>query len=192
MDADDRLEPDAVARLVAALEASDADVATPNGRTFGDEQRPLVTMPVTRRRLRANNCLVYASLYRRELWQRVGGYRPTDPAGYEDWDFWLSALEHGARFARCAEPLFLYRKHGPSMLASADRQAMRLFATIQSRHPALYPSWRVRLARRVLAAGEHVGPWLQLGMMATFLLDRRLRLFVRQLLALRATNMLST
>ncbi|MEZ6037561.1 MAG: glycosyltransferase family A protein [Planctomycetota bacterium] len=192
LDADDRLEPTAVERLVTALQQAGADVATPDGRTFGDEERPLTTLPVTKRRLCANNCLVYASLYRRELWQRVGGYRPTEPAGYEDWDYWLSALEHGARFVHCAEPLFLYRKHGPSMLTAADRQALRLFATIQSRHPALYAPWRVRLARRVLAAGEHVGPWLRLGMLATLLLDRRLRLFVRQLFALRATNMLST
>ncbi len=191
LDADDQLEPDSVATLLRTLRETGADVATPNGRTFGDEDKPLITQPVTKRRLAANNCLIYSSMYRRELFDRIGGYGPTVP-GYEDWDFWLSALELKARFIHVTAPLFRYRKHGATMLSVADRQAMRLFATIASNHPGLFAPWRVRLAKRLLAAGEAASVWLRLGMLATFLIDRRLRLFVRQLRALRATNMLST
>jgi glycosyltransferase involved in cell wall biosynthesis len=191
LDADDRLAPDAVERLLGALLAAGADVATPAGRTFGDEDRPLVTKAATRRRLTANNCLVYCSLFRRTLFDRVGGYRPLAP-GYEDWDLWLSALEAGARFVHLPLPLFAYRKHGRTMLADADRRAMRRHAAIVAAHPRLYASWRVGLARRLLHAGERASVWLRLAMLATFLVDRRLRLFWRQALALRATNMLST
>jgi len=191
LDADDRLEPDAVAVLLQALLDTGADVATPNGRIFGDMDKPLRTLPVTRRRLIANNCLVYASLYRRSLFDQIGGYGPIKP-GYEDWDFWLSALEVGAGFTHVDAELFWYRKHGTTMLSVADRHAMRLFATIAANHPSLYSPWRVRLARRLLDAGDEASVWSRLGMLATFLLDRRLRLFTRQLWAFRATNMLST
>ncbi len=191
LDADDKLHPEAIERLLRALQASAADVATPNGRTFGDVDRPLRTRPVTRARLVANNCLVYSSLYRRELFDRIGGYGPIKP-GYEDWDFWLSALEHGARFVHVPHELFGYRKHGATMLSAADRQALRLHATIAANHPTLFAPWRVRLARRLLQAGESASLWLRLGMLLTFLLDRRLRLFWRQVMVLRATNMLST
>lgn len=191
LDADDRLEPEAVAVLLQALLDTGADVATPNGRTFGDEQQPLRTLPVTRRRLVANNCLIYSSMYRRELFEKIGGYGPIKP-GYEDWDYWLSALERGAKFTHVADELFCYRKHGTTMLSVADRHAMRLFATIAANHPSLYAPWRVRLAKRLLQAGEKASVWLRLGMLSTFLIDRRLRLFVRQLRAFRATNMLST
>lgn len=189
LDADDRLAPDAIERLMAAL-AVGGDVATPCGRTFGDEERDLVTRPVTRRRLRAGNCLVYASLFRRDLFERVGGYQPRAP-GYEDWDFWLGALEIGAAFVHVPAPLFFYRKHGRTMLAASDERAMRLHATITAAHPSLYPAWRVRLARRLLERGDRAGWWLRLAMLSTFLLDRRLRLFGRQVIALRATSMLS-
>ena len=182
LDADDRLEPTAVERLVHALQTTGADVATPLGRTFGDEQRPLITRPVTRRRLTANNCLVYCSLFRRELFDRIGGYRPLAP-GYEDWDFWLSALTLGARFTHVAEPLFGYRKHGRTMLADSNRDALRLHAVIASHHAALYPRWRVGIANRLLRAGRHASVWVRFGMLVTFLLDRRLRLFWRQALA---------
>lgn len=183
LDADDRLEPQAVARLLAALQASGADVATPLGRTFGDEDRRLVTQPVTRRRLLAGNCLVYASLYRRSLFDRIGGYGDNLRAGYEDWDFWLAGLERGARFVHVAEELFCYRRHGTTMLTTADRKAMHLRATIVGNHPRLYARWRVALAARLLRAGERPALWLRLGMLATFLLDRRLKLFWRQLRA---------
>lgn len=180
LDADDRLEPGAVERLLGALLRQGGDVATSLGRTFGDEQRPLVTLPATPARLRAGNCLVYASLFRRQLFDSIGGYRcGMQPAGYEDWDLWLGALERGARFVHVAEELFLYRKHGSSMLGAADRAALRLRAEIAAHHPALYSRWRVALARRVLR-GERAW-WVRAGQLATLLLDRRLGLFVRQL-----------
>lgn len=191
LDADDRLEPRAVERLVQALATTGADVATPLGRTFGDVARPLRTRPATPRRLAANNCLVYASLYRRELFDRIGGYRPLVP-GYEDWDFWLCAAEAGARFTHVDEPLFCYRKHGPTMLADSDDRALARFAAIAANHPRLFAPWRVRLAEQLLAAGASAGVRLRLAMLSTLLLDRRLRLFWRQLRAFFATNMLST
>ncbi|HEX6813687.1 MAG TPA: glycosyltransferase [Planctomycetota bacterium] len=184
LDADDRLAPNAIERLVQVLQESGADVATPFGRTFGDEDRRLVTRPVTRRRLSANNCLLYASLVRRSVFDSVGGYRPNAP-GYEDWDFWLSALEQGARFVHVPEELFLYRKHGPTMLAAADRNAMQLHATIACLHPKLFSKWRSALATRLLREGRHAGLGLRLGMLLTFLADCRLKVFWRQALALR-------
>lgn len=182
LDADDELEPGAVERLLGALLAAGADVATPLGRTFGDEDRPLVTLPATPTRLRAGNCLVYASLFRRELFDRIGGYRPgMRPAGYEDWDFWLGALERGGRFVHVPEPLFRYRRHGPTMLAAADRAAVSLRAAVVAAHPRLYPRWRVRLAERALRAGPRPGFWLRAGLLFACLCDRRLKLFFREL-----------
>ncbi len=193
LDADDRLHERAVERLVATLTASGADVATPQGRTFGAEDRPLRTLPATRRRLVRGNCLVYSSLFRRELFDRIGGYA-TDlrPLGYEDWDFWLGALEAGARFVHVDEPLFLYRRHGPTMLAAADAAAMQLRARIVLRHPRLYSRWRAALATRILRSPACPDVWARLGFAASCLLDRRLRLLFAQLRARCTTNMLST
>jgi glycosyltransferase involved in cell wall biosynthesis len=190
LDADDRLAPQAVERLVQALLAAGADVATPLGRTFGDEDRPLCTLPVTRRRLLRGNCLVYASLYRRSLFDAAGGYA-RNCVGYEDWDLWLTALERGARFVHVPEELFLYRKHGATMLAGSDAQAMALRAAIVCNHERLFPRWRVALARAFLGGGARPG-LSRAGMLLTLLLDRRLRLFWRQVRARRATNMLPT
>ena len=130
--------------------------------------------------------------YYRELFDRIGGYGDNLRAGYEDWDFWLGALECGAKFTHVPEELFRYRRHGSTMLTGADRLALHLRATIVTNHKSLYPRWRVRIAERMLGAGDRPGLLVRLGMLTTLLFDRRLKLFWRQLTSLRATNMLST
>lgn len=181
LDADDRLHPDAVATLMAALERSQADIATPLGERFGAECGPLVTLPATRRRLLAGNCLVYASLYRRSVFDQNGGYA-TDlqPAGYEDWDFWLLALQHGARFTHVPQPLFCYRRHGASMLGTADRSALALRAAIHLRHPGLYSAGRRQLAARIAEGGNNLRGWRRWLGLGLLLWDRRFRQFWRQ------------
>jgi hypothetical protein len=145
---------------------------------------------VTRRRLLAGNCLVYASLYRRHLFDAAGGYA-RNCTGYEDWSLWLTALERGDRFVHVPEELFFYRKHGNTMLRSSDAKAVALRAAIVCNHPGLYAGWRVALARSFLR-GPRPGLFAHSGMLLTLLLDRRLRLFWRQARARRATNMLPT
>lgn len=49
--------------------------------------------------LRYGNYIPATSLIRSSLIRELGGWRP-GAHGFEDWDFWLRALDHGARF-RC-------------------------------------------------------------------------------------------
>lgn len=46
--------------------------------------------------LSAATQLVYCCIYRRAIWEKVGGYRD-NVRGYEDWDFWLAAAMTGAK-----------------------------------------------------------------------------------------------
>ena len=75
-------------------------------------------------------------LTRRSLWEDVGGYDPAFRTGYEDWDFWLGALERGWRGAKVDEVTFLYRRHGESMVFGARREYRRLYGcSVQARGP---------------------------------------------------------
>jgi glycosyltransferase involved in cell wall biosynthesis len=58
-------------------------------------------------------------LYRRSLWEQAGGYCEAEivaRAGIEDFEFWLKALKGGARVAHVDEVLYLYRRHGGSLM----------------------------------------------------------------------------
>ncbi|MEO0272297.1 MAG: glycosyltransferase family A protein [candidate division WOR-3 bacterium] len=53
----------------------------------------------------------YASLFRRYLWELVGGYDPSLPWGPEDWNFWISCSSYGLVPYRLKGHMFYYRTH---------------------------------------------------------------------------------
>lgn len=62
-----------------------------------------------------HNCIPTASMFRREVWQRAGGYDEGRTSA-EDAEFWTRALSTGWRAVKATEsPLFIYRRHGNSM-----------------------------------------------------------------------------
>jgi peptidoglycan/xylan/chitin deacetylase (PgdA/CDA1 family)/SAM-dependent methyltransferase len=87
-----------------------------------------------------------STLFRRTLWQAVGGFDESLGA-HEELDFWVSALERGFRGTVIREPLLHYRVRGASMARSSltrrvyvpllDRIRDKHANTIRSRVPAV-------------------------------------------------------
>lgn len=131
LDADDRLAPRFVERLLPAVQ-QDAQTGWAYGhvRFFGSRRGMWKCPPHDPLRIVYESLCVATALVRREAFERVGGYQSDMTAGYEDWDFWhaLSAAGYIGRVV--PEPLFEYRQHAPgeSMLSSMTdrRRAMRL------------------------------------------------------------------
>jgi glycosyltransferase involved in cell wall biosynthesis len=147
LDADDRLPPGALRALKAPL-AADPGLGFSYGitRFFGDWDGDMAFPPLDAYRLLYRHIVGPVGLTRRALWEDVGGYDPAFRTGYEDWDFWLGALERGWRGAKVDEVTFLYRRHGETMVFGARREYRRLFDALQRKHAALYARQR-ELAR---------------------------------------------
>lgn len=64
-----------------------------------------------------NNQINCCSLFKKEIWEKVGGYDERLKRGLEDWHFWLRATRAGYTVTCIDEPLFFYRKHGQSMIS---------------------------------------------------------------------------
>jgi hypothetical protein len=71
--------------------------------------------------LRTRNYIPATTLIRRSLWHELGGWSlpgwgvgemPNEPEYAEDWEFWLRALEVGARFLCIPKVTWVYRYHG--------------------------------------------------------------------------------
>ncbi len=58
----------------------------------------------------AANQAVNAVLFRKKIWQEVGGYDETMRNSFEDWDFNIKMLSKGWRVYCIEEPLFFYRR----------------------------------------------------------------------------------
>ncbi len=153
LDSDDALDADYLARTVAILEGNpEVSIVCTNAALFGAEQGIWVTEPeLPLPQLLAFNRFNYCSLYRREVWEAVGGYQPAMTVGYEDWDFWIGAKEHGFRALHLPEPLFFYRTKAESMLTKAKAWDRPLRAQILLNHPGLFDPASLAEARRILA-----------------------------------------
>jgi glycosyltransferase involved in cell wall biosynthesis len=147
LDADDRLPPDAL-RLLKAPLAADPGIGFSYGvtRFFGDWDGDMAFPPLDAYRLLYRHIIGPVGLTRRALWEDVGGYDPAFRTGYEDWDFWLGALERGWRGAKVDAVTFLYRRHGETMVFGARREYRALFAQLRAKHSGLYARQR-ELAR---------------------------------------------
>ncbi len=73
------------------------------------------------------NFIDVCALYRKELWQEVGGYDEQMPwMGLEDWDFWLRVAHNGGRFIHLPKVGFDYRVRKDSLAMQGHRHGTEL------------------------------------------------------------------
>lgn len=153
LDADDMIAPRFLSVTLDALGSHpDRAIAACDQISIGETRFRGLRPPFLPFLLPALNHLPYCALYRREVWDVVGGYNPNMRHGYEDWDFWVGAIEAGFRPLRVPEPLFVYRVHGTSRSTEAARHDRELRHQVRDNHPRLY-TVPLRLARAPFVAG---------------------------------------
>ena len=150
LDADDRLHPDYLARCAAALDAHpDAAIAYGDLQMFGDDDT-LHVPPEWDTRVQLDcNFVDVVSMFRRRVWREVGGY--DTEIGYEDWDFWIGAIELGWTGVKAPGALWYYRKHGSGVFAQHTVRDQEIKAEIVLKHPGLYNDRQREWAAGILA-----------------------------------------
>jgi glycosyltransferase involved in cell wall biosynthesis len=154
LDADDRIAPTMLEECLEILER-DHSVAIIycDRQDFGGVQELAQALEYDPQRLPRANFMSYCAMYRREVWQAIGGYR-TNLRGIEDWDFWVAARALGYHGRRIPKPLFYYRRHDTGVfqevLADYDRKAARL--TLNNRE--LYSPEELKKAQMQLGISQ--------------------------------------
>jgi glycosyltransferase involved in cell wall biosynthesis len=138
LDADDKIDPVMLEKTAGLLESDPKlAIAYTDIAHFGVVEKVIQAAEFDFKKIVNNNQLNYCSLYRREAWESVGGYRSWI-YGYEDWDFWIACAERGWVARRIPGPLLLYRVKDASMFTVAVKHDRELRARIILNHPALY------------------------------------------------------
>lgn len=86
----------------------------------------------------AGNISEAGSLVRADVFRNGVFYDDKMTSGFEDWDFWLSAIEEGYVGRRVRNSGFLYRRRPESMLADSRRLEETLIARIREMHKPLF------------------------------------------------------
>ena len=93
-----------------------------------------------------------AVLVRRDVFEAGVAFDDSLRAGFEDWDFFLRAVQAGYRGVHVPQAGFAYRRRPESMLTEARRDRAALLSALRARHGALYAP------RRILALEEQEAP----------------------------------
>jgi glycosyltransferase involved in cell wall biosynthesis len=141
LDADDRVEPSFVERTLPVLESNpDVGVVHTWVGLFGRHHGTWKTGPLALPDILTRCTIHVSSLFRRRLWSDVGGWDPQFVETMEDWDFWLSAVEHGWTGRCVPEVLTYYRRlaSGREVRARTPGVKARLVRQLVAKHRALY------------------------------------------------------
>lgn len=125
LDADDIIAQDFIEKTVGI-----DDIVGTQQQEFGDSHILWMNnnSNPTFEDFKKSNQINCSSLFKKEIWEKVGGYCEKMPyQGYEDWFFWLNATKAGYKVTIIQEPLFFYRKHGISMISNTVKYHNELY-----------------------------------------------------------------
>lgn len=146
LDSDDIIEPDYVSRSVEVMESNgNIGVVYCHADLFGEESGPWQLPDYSLEAILLDNVIFVTALFRREDWEKVGGFRTTMKHGMEDYDFWLSILELGRDVCQLPETLFHYRIKPVSRTThfmGNPAVVRETYRDIYRQHPALYARYR--------------------------------------------------
>lgn len=149
LDADDKIDPDYLGLVVGVFEKSQKSnlgFVTTWVQEFGDRNNVWKTEGYDPSKLMVMNLVHAGSMFTKDMWEKVGGYKKTMKGGYEDWEFWISAVEKGYSWERIPKPLFNYRIKNESMLTGAFKKHIELYTKIAELHPKLYAEYANEVA----------------------------------------------
>ena len=136
LDADDMLLPEAVEKIVTAIEETKADVVAPSLKEFGMSSAPVILMPNPRLEdFRVGNRVGYCQAIRRSTLLDAGGYSCRMREGYEDLHLTINLLTKGAKLVTLPDILWLYRTKENSMITTAKQHHWELLAQINKDFP---------------------------------------------------------
>ena len=149
LDADNRLLPGALQHAYQALmQDPSAGWIYPDIDMFGQEWNSDYSGEYSVLRHLDENICEAGSIVRRTVFEKGARFDEQMKLGFEDWDFWLSAIELGFRGKHLENFGFRYRRRPESMLSNSERDRPEITSYITRKHKQLFRS-------DVLLALEH-------------------------------------
>jgi glycosyltransferase involved in cell wall biosynthesis len=152
LDADDRIGPGYLEEAVHILDQyPEIGIVYCEAAYFGARSDHWHLPDYTPDNMLFQNLIFCSALFRREDWEKAGGYNINMVYGWEDWDFWLSLIHLGVKVYRIPKVHFFYRLRDASMIQAMDEGKqffMRLHAVLN--HRDLYRrTAEIRITARV-------------------------------------------
>lgn len=119
LDADDHFYPNVFGKMVATFD-EETDIVYGNLWT-GDRVDYPAAQPFFKCVLEKVNPLFCSSMFRKRVWEKVGGYLVREGPHYEDWNFWNKCFKAGAHFKYIDIVVYEHVERQDSMLRKLEK-----------------------------------------------------------------------
>ena len=120
LDADDHFFPNVLGKMEREFD-QETDVVYGNLWVNNAIDYPCA-QPFLKCVLKKVNPLFCSSMFRKKLWDKVGGYLVREGAHYEDWQFWNKCFMAGACFKYIDLVVYEHAEHSDSMLRKLEKE----------------------------------------------------------------------
>jgi len=124
LDADDKYEVTFLKKAITLLLVNnELGIVSSWGRYFTDAKLLQVYKSIgnSTKDFLFHNAAIGTSLFRKECWEKAGGYDECEENGYEDWEFYLRVCALGWKVHIIEEVLFFYRQNITSRSAAMNK-----------------------------------------------------------------------
>jgi glycosyltransferase involved in cell wall biosynthesis len=161
LDADDIIAPNFLEKTVAVLRnRPELGYVSTKALFFGSVNKIWPAQPFYPLALLVTNQQTNTTLYRKRMWQDVGGYDERMIHGYMDWEFWIRCTKKGWMGKQLNEPLFFYRRKLDSVVMRAKKRDSAIKEQIIRLHPELYDLAMLPQLRDALQTPNWIPPEL--------------------------------
>ena len=155
LDADDKIHYNFLEEAIKCLQnRRDVGFVYTDIQYFGNRNDQISYGDFSASSFLINNQASITSLFRREIYNQVGGFKKVMEDGLEDWEFWISAYQNGWQGYRLGKAYLYYRQHATgSRLQNLVSNSSKLEvqrAKIIILHPKLYSNEAVSWANEIL------------------------------------------
>jgi glycosyltransferase involved in cell wall biosynthesis len=118
LDADDRISINYISSCINHFKVdSSLSLVYGNGVKFGCINENWNLPQYSYHNLLFGNMIYCTAMFKKEDWQKAGGYDEGMKYGYEDWEFWINILDSSSKVIREASITFFYRIRENSMFS---------------------------------------------------------------------------
>lgn len=126
LDADDKISDHYIEKALEAIKNNPKiKVVYCKAEYFGKKTGLWNLKEFSLKRLAIDNMIFSCALFRKEDWERAGGYSNELVGGWEDWEFWISILKNGGKVLQLDYIGFFYRIHQFSRRKSTTKEIER-------------------------------------------------------------------
>jgi len=138
LDGDDKIPPNYLQENYNNIIMYGVDISYNNSTMFGTINTTIDWPEFDIEILRRSPFVHCTSMFKKEVWQKTGGFDELMVDGWEDYDFWLRVAREGFKFKKCNQTFLYYRQSEKSRDNAAKQNLNEIKVYLQNKLKGFY------------------------------------------------------